>query len=457
MAEELEVREIVRAAAHPLTGGDEDYDALLDRIGDARVVLIGEASHGTHEFYEERARLTRRLIEERGVDAVAVEGDWPDCDRIGRFVRGRGQDRTATEALGEFHRYPRWMWRNTVVRDFVAWLRAANDARPEPQRAGFYGLDLYSMHASIDAVVAYLDQVDPEGARRARERYACLTMHGDDPQLYGYAARIDPSRSCEDEVVAQLVDLRARGWRILEGDGADASDRFFSAEQNARLARDAERYYRAMFGGRVSSWNIRDEHMMDTLEHLLRHLDAHHPDGRARVVVWAHNSHLGDARATAMADRGELNLGQLVRERFGRDAFSVGFTTYEGTVTCSTDWDGPVERKQVRPGLPGSWEALFHQVARGGGRQGDGDLSRFLLDIRRGGAVQAVLEDERIERAIGVIYRPETERVSHYFGARIGDQFDAVVHVDQTRALEPLDRTSGWERGELPDTYPFGI
>ncbi|MDQ2682622.1 MAG: erythromycin esterase family protein, partial [Chloroflexota bacterium] len=321
----------VARTARPLTGDGADYDALLDLVGDARFVLIGEASHGTHEFYRERAAITKRLITERGFTAVAVEADWPDAYRVNRYVRGTDDDADADEALDEFTRFPRWMWRNTVVREFVEWLRGHNESMPGgATKTGFYGLDLYSLHASIDAVVGYLDKVDPEAAIRARTRYGCFDHFGEDPQAYGYAASVGVAEPCEDDVVNQLRELQRRASELANLDGRVAEDEYFFAEQNARLARNAEAYYRSMFRGRASSWNLRDSHMAETLDELVTHLDRSHPG--TRVVVWAHNSHLGDARATEMAAQGELNLGQLCRQRFGDGCYAIGFGTDHGTV-----------------------------------------------------------------------------------------------------------------------------
>jgi erythromycin esterase-like protein len=434
----------LRRHARPLTGRAEDYDDLLDIIGDTPFVLLGEASHGTHEFYFERARITQRLIEEKGFRIIAVEADWPDAYRVDRYVRGVGPDAEAVDALRDFKRFPAWMWRNADVLDFVAWLRARNDGVPEDDRVGFYGLDLYSLHASIEAILGYLDRVDPAGAARARERYACFDHARDDSTAYGYAAALGLQPSCEDEVIAQLLDLRRRGRDYARQDGRVAAEAFFAAEQNARLVRNAEQYYRAMFRGRDESWNLRDRHMAETLENLVARLDR--PHQRAKAIVWAHNSHLGDARATAMGERGELNLGQLVRERHGRDATLVGFTTSQGTVTAASDWGGPAERKRVRPALPGSYEAVFHESG----------LPAFLLALRER-AVAEALAGPRIERAIGVIYLPQTERASHYFRAALPEQFDAVIHIDETRATAPLERTAGWEAGEAPETYPWAV
>ena len=436
----------IRDAAFTLSGAADDYDPLLDLVGDARFVLLGEASHGTHEFYRARAEITRRLIEERGFTAVAVEADWPDAYRVNRFVRGMSEDVTANEALGDFLRFPTWMWRNADVLDFVGWLREHNDRVTGYERkVGFYGLDLYSLNHSIQAVLEYLDKVDPEAARRARYRYSCFEDFGEDAQAYGYAAGFGLTQSCDREVLEQLVELQRKASEYARMDGRVAEDELFFAEQNARQIKNAEQYYRTMFGGRVSSWNLRDRHMFQTLEALHAHLSR--VGQPAKIVVWEHNSHLGDARATEMRTRGELNVGQLVRERYGRDAVLVGFTTYAGTVTAANDWDAPADRKQVRPALPGSCEALFHETG----------VAQFLLPLRASETASKYLSEPQLERAIGVIYRPESERISHYFYARLPEQFDAVIHFDQTRAVEPLERTARWERGELPETYPVGV
>jgi erythromycin esterase-like protein len=434
----------LRAALRPLTG-DGDTEAIIARIGDARLVLLGEASHGTHDFYELRAAITRRLIETHRCRAVTIEGDWPDARRVDRFVRGRGDDQTADAALQGFRRFPQWMWRNTVVRDFVTWLRDWNAKQSPEHRCGFYGLDLYSLHGSIGAVLRYLEQVDPPAAQRARVRYSCFEAVGsDDPQLYGLAVSRDYIEACEDDVVRQLRELVECEDEYRRRDGPFADDDFFSAEQNARLVANAERYYRAMFRGRVSSWNLRDTHMFETLEAVMGRLGG--DDAGGGVCVWAHNSHLGDARATQMGKGGELNLGQLVREHYGGSACLVGFTTYTGSVTAAHEWDDPAQRRYVRPGLAGSAESLMHRVG----------VPRFVLDLRRD-PVRSTLADSRLERAIGVIYRPETERMSHYFQVELPDQFDLLIHLDETTALEPLERQASWDKEEVPETYPSGL
>ena len=436
--------ELVREIAQPLDGNADDYNALLELIGDARVVLIGEATHGTHDFYSERAAITKRLIAEKGFSVLAIEADWPDSARVHRYVRGATADPNANEALAGFRRFPTWMWRNTVMVEFVEWLRGFNKNITAKQAlAGFYGMDLYSLHASIDAVLQYLDKIDPDAARRARLRYSCFDHFSHNPQEYGYAATVGAMESCEHAVVEQLVELQQKAAEFLSRDGEMAAEELFFAEQNARLVKDAEQYYRAMFRGRASSWNLRDSHMVETIENLVAHLNGNR---QPKAIVWAHNSHLGDARATEMSHYGEVNVGQLIRERFGKDAVLIGFSTYQGTVTAASDWGAPAERKNVRPALRGSYEELFHETG----------LGRFWINLRGAGQI-GVLQPRRIERAIGVIYRPENERLSHYFHARLPEQFDAIIHMDETRAVEPLERTSVWDQGELPETYPFKV
>jgi erythromycin esterase-like protein len=338
------------------------------------------------------------------------------------------------------------MWRNTVVVEFIEWLRAYNDALPpDAEEVGFYGLDLYSLQASMKAVLRYLEKVDPAAAEQARERYSCFDHFGDDTQTYGLMTRLNVSKTCEDEVVSQLVELQRRAADYVQRGGPSAEEDLFYAEQNARLVKNAEAYYRSMFFEEVSSWNLRDRHMAETFDALVAHLSR--KGNRAKVAVWEHNSHVGDARATDVGQRGELNVGQLARERYNRDAVLIGFTTYRGTVTAASDWGKPAERKQVRPALGGSYEKLFHTVQR----------SRFLLIWNESDMVAEALRGPRLERAIGVIYRPETERRSHYFQARLPDQFDAVLHFDETRAVEPLELTAEWEVGEVPETFPFAV
>ena len=437
-------------AARPIEGRDDDYDELLGEISDRRVVLIGEATHGSHDFYRERARITRRLVEDHGFTVVAVEADWPDAYRVNRFVMGLSDDRSATEALADFRRFPTWMWRNTEVVEFVDWLHDHNARSTDPREmARFHGLDLYSLHTSIAAVVAYLDEIDPDEAQRARERYSCFDHVGAEGQAYGFALAYEQAVPCEAEVVAQLISLRGQAAEYARRDGWLAEDELFCAEQNAVVVRDAEEYYQQMYRADVSSWNLRDRHMAATLDALLDHFDRR--GGRTKAVVWEHNSHIGDARATGMSVRGELNVGQLARQRYGQHAVAlIGLTTYDGEVTAASDWGRPARRRTVRPALPESYEHLLHEVV-------DEGLAppRFWLPTTE--AATSVLADPRLERAIGVVYRPQTERASHYFPARLDRQFDVVVHLDRTAALEPLDDVAAWDPLEPPETYPTGI
>jgi erythromycin esterase-like protein len=441
-----ELPQIVR----PIRSPQDVMEPILEMIGDARIVMIGEASHGTHDFYDYRAQITKRLIEERGFTAVCAEADWPDAWRVNRFVRGFGDDANAAEALAGFKRFPQWMWRNTVVLEFVNWLRRRNgQLSARAAKAGFYGIDLYSLNASVHAVLEFLDKVDPAAAARARYRYSCFEDFGEDPQAYGYAASFDLDRSCEDQAIAQLIELRRNAANYARRDPGVAEDESFYAEQNARVIANAERYYRTMFTNDVSSWNLRDSHMADTIDALLDHFDRRNPAARTKVVVWAHNSHLGDARATVMGwARSEWNVGQLMRERHGRDVCNIGFSTYRGTVTAASTWDAPAETKRVCPGLPNSYERLFHET----------EIPDFLLRMTDAGDAHDALRREHLQRAIGVIYRPQTERISHYFDARLPDQFDAMIHLDQTSALIPLDQRPEIEAPVVEEeTYPFGV
>ncbi len=442
--------DVIDRVAIDAPSGMPPLEALEEIVGDARIVLIGESSHGTHEFYQARADITKWLIEEKGFDAVAAEADWPDAYRVNRYVRGCGDDRSATAALAGFERFPAWMWRNVVVRDFVDWLHAHNQRRREHggQQAGFYGLDLYSLHRSMQEVIAYLDNVDPLAAARARERYACFDhASADDGQAYGFAAAFGAGLSCERQAIEQLVAIQRSAVEYARRDGLLAEDELFYAQQNAQTVRNAEVYYRAMFGGRVTSWNLRDQHMAQTLQALQTHLGRHRQGEPARIVVWAHNSHVGDARATEVGSDGQLTLGQLARERYGEESRLIGLTTYKGTVTAASEWGGIAERKIVRPALNGSVEEMFHETGR----------PAFLVSPMISRAAAEPLDAVRLGRAIGVIYQPATERQSHYYHVRTGDQFDAVIHIDNTRALEPLETTSSWVAGETPETYPTGL
>ena len=449
-----EVSDAIRRAATPLA---DAAGSIADRAADARLVLLGEASHGTHEFYDLRAAITRRLVERHGFDAVVVEADWPDAYRVNRYVRGVGDDDSADDALGGFRRrFPEWMWRNRDAADLVAWLRGHNDAAGSGGRkVGFYGMDLYSLYGSVEAVLGYLEKVDPDAAATARRRYACLGQFGD-PQRYGYAARFDVDESCRREVVRQLQQLMSRSDDYAGRDGRVAEDEYFFAEQNARLVANAEAYYRAMFDASASTWNLRDTHMADTLDALSAHLSSRL--GRpARFVVWAHNSHLGDARHTQMGTLGggeEVNVGQLACQRHGRlagggETYNVGFTTHAGTVTAADDWGDPPRTMTVNESIPDSYERLLHDATLAGAGGGNG----FALPLDGDGPA---LPSSRLERAIGVVYRPATERLSHYFRADLARQFDAVVHVDRSSAVAPLDPPTADDPADA-ETYPSGV
>jgi len=430
----------------PLMGTDDDYDGILAMARTARFVLIGEASHGTHEFYQIRAVITQRLIAEQDFMAVAVEADWPDAYRVNRYVKGDAVIDNAEDALSDFQRFPQWMWRNTEVRNFVDWLYDYHHAAEKQVPVGFYGLDLYSLNTSIKSVIHYLEQVDPAAAWRARHRYGCFDAFENNPQRYGYITSLNLDPGCEQEVIAQLKEMQQRNFASFLKNGISQDD-FFSATQNARLVADAEHYYRAMFKGRPSSWNIRDRHMADTLNALADYLTEkyHKP---AKIVVWAHNSHLGDASATDMRKRGEINIGQLVRERYPQETFLIGFSTYHGTVTAASDWDQPEENKPVREALEDSIEAVFHAMP----------VKDFWLNLREP-KVQELLAEQRLQRFIGVIYRPDTERWSHYYHVQLPQEFDVIIHLDKTRALTPLRPGHRWTQTfrEFEETYPTGI
>lgn len=426
----------LRMAAEPLPAiEDPAFAAPFDRFADARVVLLGEASHGTSEFYSARAAITRRLIEQHGFDVVAVEADWPDAASIDRRVRGRPPQ---TLAEPPFTRFPTWMWRNEEVEAFLRWLKSHNDARAADRKTAFYGLDLYNMRASMAAVLDYLDKVDPAAAAEARERYACLAPWSRQPAAYGRDALNRGYALCEGPVLDILRDMFRKALDYAHHDG----EQFFDAAQNARLVADAERYYRVMYYGSHESWNLRDQHMFDTLEQILA---IRGPSSKA--VVWAHNSHIGDARFTDMgAERGELNIGQLCRERFGREAALVGFGCHTGTVFAASDWDAPGEVKDVRPSRPDSYEGLCHESG----------VERFLLDLRpgRNEAVRRDLREPRLERYIGVVYRPQSELQSHYARSSLSEQYDGFVWFDRTTALTPLPVALS---GAEDETYPFGV
>ena len=430
------IPELIRAAAEPLPNFDDPaFGALFDRFAEAKVILLGEASHGTSEFYRARDRITRRLIERHGFTIVAVEADWPDAAHIDRYVRGRPAPESAE---APFQRFPTWMWRNTDVEAFVEGLRALNLEREPEERVGFYGLDLYNLSASIEAVLGYLDKVDSEAARVARQRYGCLNPWAKEPQAYGRMALSAGYAKCEAGVVQMLREMMEKKMSYADRDG----ETFLDASANARLIKNAEAYYRAMYYSSAESWNLRDTHMFETLCAVL---DAKGTGSKA--VVWAHNSHIGDASKTEMGlTREELNIGQLCREKFGQQAVLIGMGTHSGTVACADDWDEPMQVKSVNPSRPDGYERLAH----------DSGVSRFLIDLREGvhDDLRGRLIEPRLERFIGVIYRPDTERWSHYSSCSLPQQFDAYLWFDDTKAVTPL--AARMEKG-AEETYPFGL
>lgn len=439
------VREMITQNALPFSGQSLDYQQLIDWIGTARFVLIGEASHGTQEFYQIRAEITKHLIQQLGFQAIAIEGDWPDTYQIHEYIQGKHPELTAEQALNGFKRFPYWMWRNTAMQDFLTWLYQYNNHLAGiDDKIGIYGLDLYSLHASMEAVINYLKEVDPPAAKAAMERYSCFEKFGGDPEAYGYATYTDISHACTQQVIAQLLELQTAAFSYVSNNGK-STDSYFYALQNARLVKNAEHYYRIMFKNPTLSWNLRDQHMAETLFELTEHLEKRYK-APAHIVVWAHNSHVGDARATEMSTQGEHNIGQLVRQKYPAETYIIGFSTYTGEVTAASNWGMPAERKHVRPALPGSYEDIFHQV----------EYPNFLLATGKNSASSSYLCSPHLQRAIGVIYRPKTERLSHYYYTQLPDQFDAIIHLDETQAVTPLDISVEWQRGEWPETYPSG-
>jgi protein-L-isoaspartate(D-aspartate) O-methyltransferase len=432
---DAELAELISQCAEPLPDFDDArFGALFDRFGDSKVVLLGESTHGTAEFYRARAAITRHLIERHGFTILAAEADWPDAAAVDHHVRYRP---TTSGSEAPFQRFPTWMWRNTDVEAFIEWLRTYNSGLDAERQLGFYGLDIYNLNGSIAAVLDYLDRVDPEAARVARERYGCLTPWQKEPSAYGRAVLPRRYRECEQAVIAQCRELLAKRLDYARHDG----ERFFDAAQNARLIAAAEHYYRAMYYGGANTWNLRDKAMFDTLTHLI---ELRGPN--AKAVVWAHNSHIGDARFTEMgAVRDELNIGQLCRERFGEQAALIGLGTHAGTVAAASDWGGEMEIKKVLPARSDSYERLCH----------DAGPPRFLLDLRRHDELRYRLLQPRLERMIGVIYRPESELASHYVDASLPQQFDAFLHFDETQAVTALGPSH--MRPGAADTYPFGV
>ena len=433
----LDLAGLIRNSAEPLPDIDDDrFAAFFDRFGDARVVLLGEASHGTSEFYRARAQISKRLIAHHGFTIVAVEADWPDAATIDRYVRHRPQREGEQKA---FERFPTWMWRNREVDSFIRWLRRHNNGRDYGEMAGFYGLDLYNMSMAMRAVIDFLDERDPELGRLASRRYGCLDPWAENPAAYGRHTLMEGYARCEVGVVEMLKDLLQKQVDCF----AEECDEWLDARSNARLVKNAEAYYRVMYHGSAASWNLRDTHMFETLLHLL---DAKGPNSKA--IVWAHNSHIGNAAFTEMGQvRDELNIGQLTKERFGSEARLIGFGTHSGTVAAADDWDEPMKIKVVRPSLEDSYERASH----------DSRLPRFLLDLRPeeiGRDLRDALMEPRLERFIGVIYRPDTERWSHYSQCILPRQYDGWVWFDETQAVTPLP---GEQRPGEEETYPFGL
>lgn len=427
--------DILNDSVEPLSENENKYASLLNKIGESRFVLIGESTHGTHEFYQARAEITKELIIKKGFMAVAIEGDWPDAYRIHRYLQGSGNVTEWEQALADFKRFPTWMWRNKTLVPFFQWLRTYNDnVSSINKKIGFYGLDLYSLHASMQAVITYLSKIDPEACQRAQERYDCFDHLGFDPQKYGYLTSEGLKKPCVAEAIEQILEIQHHALKYVHDD-AIAEDEYFYAIQNARLVQDAEAYYRSMFEGSVSSWNVRDTHMLKTLNTLTEHLEKKFMKP-AKIVVWAHNSHVGDARATEMGEKGEVNIGRLVRENYGNaETYLIGFSTYQGFVTAADDWGSPAQHKVVMPGLVGSYEELFHHVK----------YKNFLLNLNANDELEHYFHIPRLQRAIGVIYRPVTERYSHYYFTHLLNQFDCIIHFDQTTALQPLDINPEWK------------
>ncbi|MCC5015126.1 MULTISPECIES: erythromycin esterase family protein [unclassified Legionella] len=421
------------------------FDKIIDSIGEARIVLMGEATHGTEEFYQTRIALSQLLIEQKGFKAIAIEGDWPSVYSMHRYILGSNEFRNERTALDGFTRFPTWMWANTSMPPFLHWLRQYNDNLDVKAKVGIYGLDLYSLHDSMQAIIAFLASHQPDLAEQAKNRYACFDHTAMDPQMYGYFVNQHLKHSCIKEVKDQLLEMQHRTFSTLNADKLLLSEAEFYANQNARLVKNAEEYYRAMFEPRAISWNLRDSHMAQTLSNVIAHIESK-SNLPAKVIVWAHNSHVGDARATEMNDRGEVNLGQLVREHYDTSSYLLGFSTYTGTVMASSDWDYPAEIKTVLPALEASYEALFHKLS----------TSTFFLNLRNKSHLIELLKHARLQRAIGVIYLPESERLSHYYFSRLPYQFDSIIHIDKTSALTALSKENQLRPDDLPETYPTG-
>lgn len=430
----------------------KDLDPLLDHIGDARYVLLGEASHGTYEFYIWRAEITKRLITEKGFSFIAVEGDWPDCYRVNRYIKGieNSGSLSAYEVLHEFSRWPTWMWANMEMVDLIEWLRLYNKGVENPnKKVGFYGLDVYSLWESLDAVMQYLQKNYPDAMKAAIEAYRCFEPYGRDIEEYAQATAFIPE-SCEEGVANMLIDLRRKA-----GGGEDESEFKdnrgeirFNAEQNAVVAKNAELYYRTMMKGGAASWNVRDHHMMNTLERLMKFHDSD-----AKSIVWAHNTHIGDARATDMARAKMVNLGQLAREQVGRDnVVLIGFGTYKGSVIASKEWGKPMKRMLVPSAIDGSWDSFLHNL------DDPGVVRNKLLTFDDAYNLQAdsPFLESKGQRAIGVVYNPSYEKYGNYVETILQARYDAFLFIDETHALHPV-HMKVYPDEELPETFPTGL
>ena len=431
---------------HPIEGCPTDYDTLLTCTRDAQLVLIGESTHGTHEFYQIRAEITKRLICEQGFNAVAIEGDWPDTYRINRYVKNDPTVQTGIDAVSEFKRFPTWMWRNQVVIEFIEWLQGYNVKVAEPKKVGFYGIDLYSLNTSVKVVIEYLQHTDVNAAAKAKQRYACFNPFKEELQNYGYAALFGQAKICEEAVTDQLADLDKYADLFLKKSNKEAAEEFFNIKQNAYLIKNAEKYYRSMFSSNISSWNVRDTYMAETVDHLISHL-TYRLQQPAKLIIWAHNSHIGDASATESGHQGQINIGQLIKQKYKSKAVLIGLLTHSGTVTAASQWDGVAERKIVRPALHNSYEHFFHHFP----------LPAFIMCFHHNQAIKKYVPSNLLQRAIGVIYLPQTERISHYFYTDLNQQFDIVIYIDHTMALTPLETTAVWHKGEVFETFPSGL
>lgn len=431
-----EIIELIKRTSSPLENS-EDLDPLIDYIGDAKYVLLGEASHGTHEYYVWRAKITQRLIQEKGFSFVGVEGDWPDCYRLNRFAKGYlNSEKDVYDVLDKFNRWPTWMWANWEIAAFIDWLKVFNENLPADKRIGFYGLDVYSFRESMNSIIQYLEKNDPEALKVAKKAMECFEPYGDNEgQSYARASALVPEL-CEKEVVNLLAEIINKA----ENYNSDAEN-VMSTEQNAHIARDAEKYYRAMIKRGPASWNIRDRHMVSTIDRLMKY---HGND--AKTIVWEHNTHIGDARATDMASEGMVNVGQLLREQYSKEGVvAVGFGSYKGSVIAGRNWGDEMRKIKVPEAIEGSWENIFHQACKGENRM-------LLFDkIKEEQCIAPPID----HRAIGVVYNPEHERFGNYVPSILPKRYDAFIFLDETTALHPIHIEPAGN--QIPETYPFGM